>query len=218
VLASLTAQAAKENVMENRDSGPPKIDVATGFSAAAQSFQAFADEIDRISQLSFAQNAKLIQDLTNARDIGDLLAIQTKFAAGLFETFQEQFKLLMSRMAEFQGADRFAEAWPGASVAQNVEKAVESAPPTEPSGSSATDLPTEAAQTSNEATVLGAVEEEEDSAIESARQTTKVGREAWQELAKVAAELIRAESEVLEREAAQQADPEDSSDASARQA
>lgn len=204
--------------MENRDSGPAKIDVATGFSAAVQSFQAFADEIGRISQLSFAQNAKLIEDLTNARDIGDLLAIQTKFAAGSFETFQEQFKLLMSRMAEFQGADRFAEAWPGASVAQNVEKAVESAPPTEPSASSATDLPTEAAQTSDEATVLGAVEEEEDSAIESARQTTKAGREAWQELAKVAAELIRAESEVLEREAAQQADLEDSSDASARQA
>jgi hypothetical protein len=92
--------------MQNRDSesSPAGIDLGTtGFSTAARNIQAFAEEIGRVSRTSFEQNAKLIDDLRSARDIEDIFAIQTKFMTGLFETFNEHVRMMMSHMAELPG-------------------------------------------------------------------------------------------------------------------
>lgn len=66
-------QAAKEDAMENRNSDAAGIDA--GFSAAVRSFHAFAEEVGRVSRASFAQNARLVDELGAARDIGDIIAI-----------------------------------------------------------------------------------------------------------------------------------------------
>lgn len=121
--------------MENRDSEPAAagIDVtATGFSAAVRNLQVLAEQFDRVSRTSFAQNAKLIDDLTAARDIGDIVAIQTKFMTEMFETFNEHVRLMMSRMADFPvGGANLAEGFtePGADLAQTAEQAAEQAEP-----------------------------------------------------------------------------------------
>lgn len=238
--------------MENRDSGG--IDVTAGFAAAVRNFHAFAAEIGRLSHRSFAQNAELAENLIAARDIGDIVAIQTRFVAGLFETFQEQLKLLTAWLVELPGT-HFGS--PEAPAVQDIEETAggleKTAEPAEPSVGSAIDSPStlpEAAQTADEAPVQAAdatnetqeVEETEETGEEEAEEkevepeaeagepeeeeslgatlqhTARAGREAWQELAKVAAELMRAEAEELERAAGQQGDPPAPSDASARQA
>ncbi|HKH80649.1 MAG TPA: phasin family protein [Methylovirgula sp.] len=89
--------------METRNSEPAAAGIdlaASGLAAAARNLQVFTEEIGRISRLSFAQNAKLIDELSAARDIGDIVAIQTKFMTGMFETFHEQVRLMMSRLAD----------------------------------------------------------------------------------------------------------------------
>ena len=115
--------------MENQDSGPAPagIDVTTSsFSAAVQNLQVFAEEIGRVSRTSFEQNAKLIDDLSTAREVGDIVAIQMKFMTGMLDTFNEQIQLMMSRMANFPlGAPHLAEGftWPLADLAPSQEKA-----------------------------------------------------------------------------------------------
>ncbi len=121
--------------MENRDSEPAAAGIdmtATGFSAAVKNLQVFAEEIGRVSRSSFVQNAKLIDDLSTAREVGDIVAIQTKFMTGMIETFNEHVRLMMSRMANFPlGAANLAESFsePRADLAQTAEKAAEQAGP-----------------------------------------------------------------------------------------
>jgi energy-coupling factor transporter transmembrane protein EcfT len=90
--------------MDNRSSQPAAAGIdwtAGGFAKATRNFQAFAEEIAQISSASFAQSAKLIDELKSARDIGDIVAIQTKFMTGMFETFNEQVRAMMFRMSDF---------------------------------------------------------------------------------------------------------------------
>jgi hypothetical protein len=238
--------------MENRDSGG--VDATAGFTAAARNFHAFAAEVGRLSHRSFARNAELVENLIAARDVSDIVAIQTRFVAGLFETFQEQLQLLTAWLAELPGA-RFGS--PEATAAPDVEetagglkKAVEPAGAPAASAIDSRSTPPEAAQIADEAPPQAAdatneaqkAEETEDAGEEeegekelelqveeveepeeedsgaALQHTAKAGREAWQELAKVAAELMRAEAEELQRAAGQQSDSPPPSDASAQQA
>lgn len=89
--------------MENRQSEPAAAGsewAASGFATALRNLQVFAEEFGRMSQFSFSQNAKLIDELGSARDVGEIVAIQTKFMAGMIETFNEQVRLIMSHMAD----------------------------------------------------------------------------------------------------------------------
>jgi hypothetical protein len=166
--------------MENRDSEPGAagVDVtANDFSAVMQNFQVVAEEIGRISRTSFEQNAKLIEELSGARDMGDVVAIQKKFMTGMFEAFNENVRLMMSRMAHVPaGMTEFAETWheTGADLARDSEKASAAGEDMLQAGA---DCAQEAAQSGAEAVELSA----------------KAGRDAWQELAKAAAELLKAE-------------------------
>jgi hypothetical protein len=133
VVAIVAVETAEEDTMENRDSGPAPAGIdftAAGFSAAVRNLQVFAEEIGRVSRSSFEQNAKLIDDLSAAREVGDIVAIQTKFMTGMIETFNEQVRLMMSRMANFPlGAANLGESftWARADLARTAEKAVEPA-------------------------------------------------------------------------------------------
>ena len=75
---------------------------AGGYSAAAKSLQLLAEDISNISAANFERNAKLIDDLRNARTVEDLVSIQTKFMAGMFEAFNEHVRLMGSRMADLR--------------------------------------------------------------------------------------------------------------------
>lgn len=247
--------------MENRDSGPAPAGVdltATGFSAAVQNLQVFAEEIGRVSRTSFEQNAKLIDDLSTAREVGDIVAIQMKFMTGMLDTFNEQIRLIMSRMANFPlGAPNLATdfTWPIADLARTSEETAKTASAasdaglkpndatvsdTHPDFETAADLSqaeAEAPQTkaaafeqvvepepvaaadetpaSEDAVAsataeaaftqaqdlsdelgeaeIDAAQEAELSATESTQWAAKASRDAWQELAKAAAELLKAE-------------------------
>jgi hypothetical protein len=171
---------AKEDAMQGRDSDAAGPDA--GFSATVRNFHAFAEEVGRVSRTSFAQNAKLMDELGSARDIGDILAIQTKFVTGMSDTFNKQFQSMLSHMAELPAGfaatvENTAAPTARASDAEQkpraepVEKRTESDPPPPPF---------DAGQTES---------------AEAAQQTANSGRDALQELAKVAAELRRAEAE-----------------------
>lgn len=137
--------------MQNRDPEPAAagIDWATsGFAAAARNIQVFAEEIAHISRVSFTQNAKLIDELSHARDIGDIVTIQTKFMTGMFDTFNDQVRAMMSRMTDLPaGIGKEAEdlaqvgveaAHSAAAVAQNATRtAVDMARATQASTDSA---------------------------------------------------------------------------------
>jgi hypothetical protein len=118
--------------MDNRD---PKttpaaagIDwAASGYSAAAKSLQVLAEEIAHISASSFEQNAKLIDDLRSARSVEDVFSIQTKFMAGMFETFNEHVRVMGSRMADLRNGVTEAggnAAQAGVDAAQSAVEAV----------------------------------------------------------------------------------------------
>jgi hypothetical protein len=241
--------------MENRDSGPAPAGIdftATGFSATVRNLQVFAEEIGRVSRTSFEQNAKLIDDLSTAREVGDIVAIQMKFMTGMLDTFNEQVRLMMSRMGNFPlGASNLAEGftWPYADLAQAVEKAAGSATndaslrpngavasEAHPDFETATDLsaaetpqtPIEAVERAKDPAKPGpaaaadvapvpkdtvisaaaaafataqevgdelgdAAQDAEFSASETTQWAAKASRDAWQELAKAAAELLKAE-------------------------
>ena len=103
-----------EDAMDNQDSQRSTADwTATGFAAIVRNMQTFTDEISRLSRVSFAQNAKLIDELSAARDMSDLVAIQAKFMTGVFERFNEQFRL-MAQMVEVPGAADLASYLPQA--------------------------------------------------------------------------------------------------------
>ncbi len=173
--------------MENRNSDAAGIDV--GFSAAVRNFHAFAEEVGRVSRISFEQNAELIDALGAARDVGDIVAIQTKFMTGVFEAFNEQFKLMMSHMAEFPaGFVAPAPAAPsvaGGEGAAATQASNAAASVTEPMPESEPMRP----QSDSQPAPAG-----EKESTELAQQ--KSSSDPWQELAKIAAELKRAEAQV----------------------
>jgi hypothetical protein len=256
----MSVETAEEDAMENRDSGPAPAGIdltASGLSAAVQNLQVFAEEIGRASLTSFEQNAKLIDDLSTAREVGDIVAIQMKFMTGMLDTFNKQIRLMMSRMANFPlGAPNLAAdfAWPIADFARTAEKAAKPALSTasdtglKPNGGTARDThpdfetaadlsqaeaeapqttaaavgpvvesePVAAADTTpasedadataeaafTQAQDLGdewgdaevdAAQDAELSATETTQWAAKASRDAWQELAKAAAELLKAE-------------------------
>ena len=79
------------------------LDWSTGScSVATRSLQLLAEDISNVSAANFERNAKLIDDLRNARTVEDLVSIQTKFMAGMFEAFNDHVRLMGSRMAELR--------------------------------------------------------------------------------------------------------------------
>jgi hypothetical protein len=76
-------------------------DWPTGYPAA-RSLQVLAEDISNISAANFERNTKLLQDLQGARTIEDLVSIQTKFMASMFEAFNDHIRLMGARMAEMR--------------------------------------------------------------------------------------------------------------------
>jgi hypothetical protein len=90
-------------IREPRKSSNPALDWSTSsYSVAAKSLQSLAEDITNISAANFERNAKLIDDLRGARTVEDLVSIQTKFMAGMFEAFNDHVRLMGSRMAELR--------------------------------------------------------------------------------------------------------------------
>jgi hypothetical protein len=73
----------------------------TGYSPA-RSLQILAEDISNISAANLERNTKLLQDLQGARTVEDLVSIQTKFMASMFEAFNEHIRLMGTRMAEMR--------------------------------------------------------------------------------------------------------------------
>jgi phasin protein len=73
----------------------------TGYSPA-RSLQILAEDISNISAANLERNTKLLQDLQGARTVEDLVSIQTKFMASMFEAFNEHIRLMGARMAEMR--------------------------------------------------------------------------------------------------------------------
>jgi hypothetical protein len=91
--------------MEIRDprskSGAMMADWPAGYSPA-KSLQVLAEDISNISASNFERNTKLLHDLQGARTIEDLVSIQTKFMASMFEAFNDHIRLMGARMAEMR--------------------------------------------------------------------------------------------------------------------
>jgi Phasin protein len=100
-------------------------DWPTGYSPA-KSLQVLAEDISNISAANFERNTKLLQDLQGARTVEDLVSIQTKFMASMFEAFNEHIRLMGARMAEMRnnivdvGADAASAAPPSDVAAKAV--------------------------------------------------------------------------------------------------
>jgi hypothetical protein len=75
---------------------------AGGYSVAAKTLQGLAEDIKALSAANFERNVKLVEDLRGARTIEDLVSIQTKFMAGMFEAFNENVRLMGSRLADLR--------------------------------------------------------------------------------------------------------------------
>jgi len=73
-----------------------------GYSVAAKTLQLLAEDISSISAANFERNAKLVEDLRGARTVEDLVSIQTKFMASMFEAFNENVRLMGSRLADLR--------------------------------------------------------------------------------------------------------------------
>jgi hypothetical protein len=73
----------------------------TGYSPV-KSLQVLAEDISHISAANFERNNKLLHDLQGARTVEDLVSIQTKFMASMFEAFNEHIRLMGARMAEMR--------------------------------------------------------------------------------------------------------------------
>lgn len=75
---------------------------AGGYSVAAKTLQRLAEDISNISAVNFERNARLVEDLRGARTVEDLVTIQTKFMAAMFEAFNENVRLMGSRLADLR--------------------------------------------------------------------------------------------------------------------
>jgi hypothetical protein len=118
--------------MAESDSDPkrptPDLSVAAGgLPTASKALQVFVEELARITQQNFEQTTQIMEDLKSARDIGDLLAIQTKFVQETFETFSERLHRMSALMAdlptEFTQIGKDV-AYAGAKVAQDAASVV----------------------------------------------------------------------------------------------
>ena len=81
--------------------GSAVADWPTSYSAA-KSLQVLAEDISNISAANFERNTKLLRDLQGARTVEDLVSIQTKFMASMFEAFNDHIRLMGTRMAEMR--------------------------------------------------------------------------------------------------------------------
>lgn len=73
-----------------------------GYSVAAKTLQGLAEDIKALSAANFERNIKLVEDLRGARTIEDLVSIQTKFMAGMFEAFNENVRLMGARLSDLR--------------------------------------------------------------------------------------------------------------------
>ncbi len=79
----------------------PDLSWAAGdFSTAAENMRRLAGEIAEMSLTSLEQAKRLIEDVRDARDMDDLMAIQAKYMTALFEAFAERSCRLSSFFAE----------------------------------------------------------------------------------------------------------------------
>ncbi len=80
---------------------PPGLTAAaSGMTAASKTMQAFVDELSQITQKNFEQTTQIMQELQHVRNMGDLLALQTKFVQDTFENFNERLRRMSALMAE----------------------------------------------------------------------------------------------------------------------
>ncbi|MGP8233397.1 MAG: phasin family protein [Methylovirgula sp.] len=86
-----------------------------GYSVATKTLQLLAEDISNISAANFERNTKLVEDLRGARTVEDLVSIQTKFMAAMFDAFNENVRLMGSRLADLRNG--IAEAPQGAPAA-----------------------------------------------------------------------------------------------------
>jgi len=73
---------------------------ASGVTAASKTMRAFVEEMSQISQKNFEQTTKLMQELQGVRNMGDLLALQTKFVQETFENFNDRLRRMSTLMAQ----------------------------------------------------------------------------------------------------------------------
>ena len=100
---------------------------SAGVSAASKTLQVFIEELSQLTQKNLEQTTKVMEDLRGARNMGDLLSIQSKFVQQTFDAFNERLRRMSVLMAELpaefaQVQKNMAEA--GNEAAQNAAKAV----------------------------------------------------------------------------------------------
>lgn len=93
---------------------------ATGVTAASKTMQVFIDELSQLTQKNFEQTTKVMEDLRNARSMGDLLSIQSKFVQDTFEGFNERLRRMSTLMAQLP--TEFAQA--GQQAMQETQEAM----------------------------------------------------------------------------------------------
>jgi hypothetical protein len=100
-----TSACAGETTMADSDFNskwpmPNLTAAASGVTAASKTMRVFIEEMSQISQKNFEQTTKLMQELQGVRNMGDLLALQTKFVQETFENFNERLRRMSSLMAQ----------------------------------------------------------------------------------------------------------------------
>lgn len=78
---------------------PGLLAAARGMTAASKAMRVFVDELSQTTQKNFEQTTKILEELQNVREIGDLLALQTKFVQNTFENFNERLHRMSTLMA-----------------------------------------------------------------------------------------------------------------------
>ncbi|HTJ02658.1 MAG TPA: phasin family protein [Methylovirgula sp.] len=70
------------------------------FPAAAENMRRLACEIAGMSVLSLEQARSLIEDMRDARQMDDLVAIQAKYVTAMFQTFADGSRRMSSLLAD----------------------------------------------------------------------------------------------------------------------
>lgn len=73
---------------------------AGDFPAAAENMRRLAGEIAEMSLTSLDQAKRLIEEVRDARDMDELMAIQAKYMTTLFESFAERSRRISTFLAE----------------------------------------------------------------------------------------------------------------------
>lgn len=74
--------------------------VGGDFPAAAENMRRLAGEIAGMSALSLEQARSLIEDMRDARQMDDLIAIQAKYVTTMFQTFADSSRRIGSLLAD----------------------------------------------------------------------------------------------------------------------